>query len=78
MGQSRKTPDINAKEDGSSTNCPEELTEEIPNDRDKAPDFPEESLFETRSLPDILALYLKNVEQCKKRKRHRCISSELG
>jgi hypothetical protein len=75
--KSRKTPYMDAKGEDSSTNCPENRTGGIPNDTDKAPDFPEESLFEKRSLSDILTLYLKSAEHCKKRKRHRCISSEL-
>ncbi|MCP4401280.1 MAG: hypothetical protein GY801_28775 [bacterium] len=78
MEKSKKTPYIEEKEEDSSTNCPEDLTEGVPNDRDNVPNLLEESLLEKRSLSDILALYLRNVEQCKKRKRHRCISSELG
>ena len=77
MEKSRKTPCMDAKGEDSSTNCPENRTGGIPNDIDKAPDFPEESLLEKRSLPDILALYLKSAGHCKTRKRRRCISSEL-
>jgi hypothetical protein len=74
--KSRKTPDRGVKGEDSSTNCPENRTAEIPNGPDKAPDFPEESLFEKRSLPDVLTLYLKSAGPCKKGKRHRCISSD--
>jgi hypothetical protein len=35
----------------------------------KAPDFLEGSLYEKRSLQDILALYLNRTEHCQKRKR---------
>jgi hypothetical protein len=68
VGKNRKTPYMGAKGDASSRDCPEDRTGGIPNDTDKAPDFSEESLFEKRSLPDILALYLKSVAHCKKRK----------
>ena len=76
MGKSGKTPDMDAKGEDSSTNCPGNRTAGIPNDTDKAPDFPEESLFEKRSLPDVLTLYLNRAGHCKKGKRHRCISSD--
>jgi hypothetical protein len=75
--KSGKTPDRDVKGEDSSTNCPENRTAGIPNDPDKAPDFREESLFEKRSLPDVLTLYLKSAGHCKKKKRHRSISSEL-
>jgi hypothetical protein len=74
--KNRKTPYIDAKEEGSSTNWPADRTGGILNDTDKASDFPEESLFEKRSLSDILTLYLKNAWHYKKRKQHRGISSE--
>ncbi len=77
MEKGRKTPCIDTKEEGSSTNCPENRTGEIPNDTDNASNFPQESLFEKRSLSEILTLYLNSVGHCKKKKRHRCISSEL-
>ncbi len=72
-----KTPYVNADGGDPLTSSPEDRTGGSPNTSDKASDFPEESLFEKRSLQDILTLYLKNTEHCKKRMRHRCISAEL-
>jgi len=72
-----KTPYVNADGGDLLTCSPEDRTEGSPNTSDKASDFPEESLFEKRSLQDILTLYLKNTKHCKKRTRHRCISAEL-
>jgi hypothetical protein len=60
VGKSQKTPYMDANRADSSTNCPENRTGGIPNDTDKAPDFPEEYLYVTRSLQDILSLYLNN------------------
>jgi hypothetical protein len=70
--------DLGDSEEHSSTNDPAKHTESLKDTLDKTPGMSAKLIFEKRSLPEILELYVKNLGPQKKKRCHRCISQELG
>jgi len=66
VGKISQTPYMEANEKDPSTSPKGDRAGGIHDDTKKVPDLPEESLFEKRSLQDVLSLYLNRPDIVRK------------